>query len=90
MITDKTIKEIKPRLKKIEGQIRGISNMIENKEYCIDILQQISAVIGALKSINLIILEGHLNTCVKKAMQSKDEDEINAKIKELIEMYKKF
>jgi DNA-binding FrmR family transcriptional regulator len=90
MITDKTIKEIKPRLKKIEGQIRGISNMIESKEYCIDILQQISAVIGALKSINLIILEGHLNTCVKKAMQSKDEDEINAKIKELIEIYKKF
>jgi DNA-binding FrmR family transcriptional regulator len=90
MITDKTIKEIKPRLKRIEGQIRGISNMIENKEYCIDILQQISAVIGALKSINLIILEGHLNTCVKKAIQSKDEAEINAKIKELIEMYKKF
>jgi DNA-binding FrmR family transcriptional regulator len=90
MITDKTIKEIKPRLKRIEGQIRGISNMIENKEYCIDILQQISAVIGALKSINLIILEGHLNTCLKKAMQSKDENEINAKIKELIEIYKKF
>ena len=90
MITDKTIKDIKPRLKRIEGQICGISKMIENKEYCIDILQQISAVIGALKSINLIILEGHLNNCVKKAMQSKDEAKINAKIKELLEIYKKF
>lgn len=90
MIDDKLIKKLKPRLKRIEGQVNGISKMIENKEYCVDIFQQISAAIGALKSVNLLILENHLNTCVKNSMASKNEKEIREKIKELTEIYKKY
>ncbi len=90
MIDDKLIKKLKPRLKRIEGQVNGISKMIENKEYCVDIFQQISAVMGALKSVNALILENHLNTCVKNAMASKNEKEIKEKIKELTEIYKKY
>ncbi|HOJ86396.1 MAG TPA: metal-sensitive transcriptional regulator [Elusimicrobiales bacterium] len=90
MIDDKLIKKLKPRLKRIEGQVNGISKMIEKKEYCVDIFQQISAVIGALKSVNALILENHLNTCVKNAMASKNEKEIKEKIKELTEIYKKY
>lgn len=90
MIDDKLIKKLKPRLKRIEGQVNGISKMIEKKEYCVDIFQQISAVMGALKSVNALILENHLNTCVKNAMASKNEKEIKEKIKELTEIYKKY
>jgi len=90
MITEREIKNLQPRLKKIEGQIKGLSRMVENKKYCVDILQQISAVAGALKAVGLIILETHINTCVRQTMVSRDGQEVKDKIKELMEIYKKF
>lgn len=90
MLNDESVKKIKPRLKRIEGQIRGVIKMAEKKEYCMDIFQQISAIEGALKGVNLMILENHLNTCVRHAMSGRKEKEIGNKIKELIEIYKKF
>lgn len=90
MIDEKIIKKILPRLKKIEGQIKGVAQMIEKKEYCIDILQQIFAIRGGLKSIILIILENHINTCVKDAIASENDEEIREKIEELVNIYKKF
>lgn len=90
MINEEVIKKTKPRLKRAEGQIRGIIKMIENKEYCLDIFQQISAVCGALKSVNAVILENHIQTCVKDAMNSNDKKTINQKISELMKIYKKF
>ncbi len=90
MVDDKLIHRLKPRLKRIKGQINGITRMIENKEYCVDIFQQISAVIGALKAVNILILENHLKTCIKKTMASKNDKEIKAKIKELTDIYRKY
>ncbi|MCM8785316.1 MAG: metal-sensitive transcriptional regulator [Candidatus Omnitrophica bacterium] len=90
MIDNKIIKKVIPRLKKIEGQVRGLERMIEKKEYCIDILQQIFAIKGALKSVGLIILENHINTCVKEAIFSKNNKEIKKKIEELLDIYEKF
>lgn len=90
MIDETLIKKLKPRIKRVKGQIDGISRMIENREYCVDIFQQISAAIGALKAINTAILENHLNTCVKHAMISGKEKEIKEKVKELIDIYRKY
>jgi DNA-binding FrmR family transcriptional regulator len=90
MINEKTIKILKPRIKRVEGQIRGVLKMVEKKEYCMDILQQISATQGALKSIASVILENHINTCVKETIESKKDKQIKEKVKELIEMYEKF
>jgi len=90
MITEREIKNLQPRFKKIEGQIKGLSRMIERGEYCVDILQQISAVSGALKAAGMIILEKHINTCVRKAMVSRNSREVKDKVEELIEIYKKF
>ncbi len=90
MINSDVIKKTKPRLKRAEGQIRGIIKMIEEKQYCLDIFQQIAAVCGALKSVNAIILENHLDTCVKHAMSSGDKKAVKEKIKELMEIYRKF
>ena len=55
------------RLRLIEGQARGIARMVENDEYCIDVLTQISAVTSALKAVSLGLLEDHLEHCVVNA-----------------------
>ncbi|WP_243386684.1 metal-sensitive transcriptional regulator [Bifidobacterium primatium] len=55
------------RLSRIEGQIRGIRQMTENGEYCIDILTQIAAANSALKSVAMLLLDDHLNHCVRQA-----------------------
>lgn len=90
MITEPEIKNLQPRLKKIEGQVKGLSRMVEKGEYCVDILQQISAVTGALKAAGLLVLENHINTCVRQAMVSRNSQEIKGKVEELMEIYKKF
>ena len=56
------------RLRRIEGQVRGIAKMIDDEKYCIDILTQISAVNSALQSVALGLLEEHLNHCVSHAL----------------------
>ncbi|PJM73997.1 hypothetical protein CS006_02285 [Bifidobacterium primatium] len=60
-------KKILARLSRIEGQIRGIRQMTENGEYCIDILTQIAAANSALKSVAMLLLDDHLNHCVRQA-----------------------
>ena len=77
------------RLKKIEGQIQGIQRMIEEKRYCIDILTQLSAVVGAIMRVEENILIRHLQSCVSQTFskRSRDRDE---KIKEIITLLKKF
>ncbi len=55
------------RLRLIEGQARGVARMVENDEYCIDVLTQISAVTSALKAVSLGLLEDHLEHCVVNA-----------------------
>ena len=57
-------KDIKTRLNKINGQINGVSNMIDDNRYCVDILTQIAAIESALKQVGYIILEDHMKTCV--------------------------
>ena len=69
------------RLKRIEGQARGLQKMVEEEKYCIDILTQISAMTSALESVALGLLDEHLNHCVLRAAQA-GGDEGEAKIKE--------
>ena len=61
---DKLRKSLINRLKRIEGQIRGIEGMVENSAYCPDILIQVSAINSALNSFNKVLLKNHINTCV--------------------------
>jgi len=90
MIDEKLKKEIIPRIRKVKGQIEGIERMVNDKRYCVDILQQIYAIIGGLKVISLMILKNHIDTCVKKSITSKNKGEIETKVDELIEIYKRF
>jgi DNA-binding FrmR family transcriptional regulator len=62
------------RLRRIEGQVRGIAKMIEEDKYCIDVLTQISAVNSALQSVALNLLDEHLGHCVSQAVAQGGED----------------
>ncbi len=71
------------RLKRIEGQVRGIQKMIEEDRYCVDILHQISAVKSAINKVALALLEDHTHHCVTNAIKANHEEEA---IKELMDV----
>jgi DNA-binding FrmR family transcriptional regulator len=77
-------------LKKIEGQIRGIQRMIEEKRYCIDIITQIKSIIGALSRVENEIFKKHLDGCVVHALKGKSEKEKQQKVNEIIELVTRF
>ncbi len=74
------------RLNRINGQINGITKMIENDAYCNDVLVQLSAVQNAIKSLSAHVLENHLYTCVTRDLENGDFDTID----ELISLFKRF
>jgi DNA-binding FrmR family transcriptional regulator len=61
------------RLRRVEGQVRGIARMIEDDKYCIDVLTQVSAATGALQTLALSLLEEHMGSCVVDAAKAGDE-----------------
>ncbi|MFU0790300.1 metal-sensing transcriptional repressor [Virgibacillus proomii] len=83
--TKDEITAITNRLKRIEGQVRGIQKMVADDRYCIDILIQISAVNAALKKVGFSIAERHTKHCVSSGIQSGEGD---AAIEELMEVLK--
>ncbi len=90
MATTTTHREQVARLKKIEGQIRGVQRMIEEERYCIDILNQLQAVEAAIKRVEANILRKHLQGCVATAVQTGSEREQDAKLEEIIRLLFRF
>lgn len=82
---DKIQKKILKRLKILEGQIRGLQDMVEEEKYCIDILSQSSAVKNGLSSVEDLILENHLSTHVIEQIKSGKTDK---SVEEILEVYK--
>ena len=74
MRSDKEFQSLMNRLKKIEGQIRGIEGMLEKNAYCPDILIQVSAVTSALNSFNKELLGSHIRTCVAGDIRAGRDD----------------
>ena len=87
MIDKKVEKESLDRLNRIEGQVKGIGNMVKERRYCIDIITQIKAAEAALHKLSEILLENHIKTCVNNAFKSKNEKDMQEKIDELINVY---
>jgi len=86
---DTTHTEIKPRLARVEGQVRAVGRMIDDKEYCIDIITQIQAARSALQAVSKIILEKHLKHCVAGALEQRDEQDIDCKLEEIMAVIKR-
>ena len=77
------------RLARIEGQVKGISRMIEERRYCIDIVTQIKAVQSALKQVQMGVLEKHIHHCVAESAASGDAAQLNGKIEEIVQVVSK-
>ena len=76
-------------LRRIEGQIRGVQRMIGDRKYCIDILNQIQAVKGALARIEENILKKHLESCVAEAIKGACEEEKQQKMDEVLKLIRR-
>ena len=73
------------RLRRIEGQARGLQRMVEDEKYCIDILTQVAAMTKALQAVSLGLLEEHMNHCVLDAARSEDEGAAQEKMTEVLD-----
>ena len=82
MLNDRSKKEAVVRLKRIGGQVRGLEKMVEDKRYCIDILDQIASVKKALDSLGMSLVKDHVETCVASEIRAGGGTK---KISELVE-----
>lgn len=90
MLTDEEKKNLNHRLKRILGQVEAIGRMIEEDAYCVDTLMQVSAARGALGRVGEIVLQEHLKSCVRHALQNGDEATRDAKLDELMVIFRKY
>jgi DNA-binding FrmR family transcriptional regulator len=80
---------VQNRLKRIEGQVRGLQRMVDEEKYCIDILTQINSVQAALEQVSLLLTEDHMRHCVVEALQQGDGEEKITEIMAVLKRYSK-
>ena len=79
--------EVVGRLRKASGQLAGVATMVEDDRYCIDVLDQLSAVSAAIDAVALLVLQGHVESCVRDAIHDGDADE---KVAELVTAIRRY
>jgi len=79
--------QVLSRLKSIEGHVRGIQRMVNDDNYCIDVISQVQAVQKALDRVNSLLLDNHLNSCVITAVRSDDSQERERVMGELLHVF---
>ena len=90
MLSEDDKKKLRVRLRRIGGQVDAIGRMIDNDEYCVDILMQLSAATGALGKVGQLILENHLRTCVQEAITEGNKSDREEKLQELVDLFRKY
>ena len=90
MLDEDTKTQSLRRLKLAKGQLEGVERMIENEKYCIDIINQLSAVRNALEKVSLILMKQHISTCLVDSVRGGDEERQEKKLDELMETVYKF
>ena len=79
--------EVLTRLRKVEGQVRGLQKMVEDERYCIDILTQISSTVNALERVGMLLLNDHIRMCVRESLADGSGDD---KVEELVTAVDRF
>jgi DNA-binding FrmR family transcriptional regulator len=82
--------EVLSCLRKIEGQIRGVQKMIEEKKYCINILTQLHAIVGGVENVKDKILRKHFETCIVSAFKGNSKKDREEKMGEILNLISKF
>ncbi len=80
-------KDLLDRLRRIEGQVRGLQRMVEQDKYCIDILTQLNSVTAALRAVGVGLLDDHVRHCVRESLEQGGGDE---KVEELVAAVARF
>jgi DNA-binding FrmR family transcriptional regulator len=83
-------KALHNRLRRIEGQVRGLQRMVDEDAYCVDILTQVAAVQTALEQVAVNVLDGHVRHCVADAVGGPDQETADAKLDELMAAVRRF
>jgi CsoR family transcriptional regulator, copper-sensing transcriptional repressor len=89
MPTESSKQEALRRLAYIEGHLKGIRKMVEEDQYCVDVLKQSYAVRCAIEKVETVILRGHLNSCVPEGIREGRESQVIEEIAELFELGQK-
>jgi DNA-binding FrmR family transcriptional regulator len=79
--------KILARLRRIEGQTRGLQRMVDEEKYCVDILTQVASVQSALEQVSLLLMESHLRYCVSEAAQEGEGEE---KVREMVDVLRHY
>lgn len=79
--------QILERLKKIEGQVRGVQRMVEEDRYCVDVLVQVAAIKAALNKVGLALMEGHARGCMQAAVRRGEGDEAVSELMDVLERF---
>lgn len=77
------------RLRSVNGHLQGILNMVEDDQYCIDVINQVQAVQAALSKVNLMVLDDHMHSCVTEAIRSEDQKERERVLAEIHSVFAK-
>ena len=83
-------KSLVDRLSRIEGQVKGVRKMVAEDRDCVDVLKQIAATVGALRSVGMILLQDHLKGCVSEAIRNSDNDRQDELIRQAVDILHKF
>jgi DNA-binding FrmR family transcriptional regulator len=87
-IKAKDKEKLRNRLRRIEGQVRGVQRMVDEEAYCIDVLTQIGSIVSALEKVGTILLKDHVEHCVKESIEHGDQ--ADEKIEELTAAVERF
>tara|TARA_R110002073_G_scaffold149534_11_gene303320 strand:- start:22938 stop:23225 length:288 start_codon:yes stop_codon:yes gene_type:complete len=90
MLSEDDKKKLTNRLRRVVGQVDAVGRMIENDQYCVDIMMQLSAATGALGKVGEIVLENHLKTCVAEVLEGGESTDREKKLEELISLFRKY
>ena len=85
-----TSKDVLKRLRRIEGQVKGIQRMVEDEKSCVDILTQVAAVRAAINKVGSIILEKHSMKCIQNAVSSEDKEKLMGELSRTMQSFIKF
>ena len=78
------------RLRRIEGQVRGLQRMVDEEAYCVDVLTQVASVVSALEKVGMLVLKDHVEHCVRESIESGDGQKADEKVEELTAAVERF
>ena len=89
-IKAKDREKLQNRLKRIEGQVRGLQRMVDEETYCVDILTKVASVVSALEKVGALVLKDHVEHCVRESIESGDRQKADEKVEELTAAVERF